>query len=397
MGIPVVDELGRDLERAWQTADYGLAAFPDLCGEMLGAARLHERLDPDDVVRAVFEGRLPEQSDLEARFGQPPVTLFRGARFHVSALHWVDGTTSIHDHAFSGAFVVLSGSSIETTFRFETARDVDGHLRLGALGVLGSGLRRPGEVRPFASGPGYIHSLFHLQRPTISLVVRTDVPRGAGVQLEYSPAGVAHDPFFREQRRDRTVQMVDMLRRTEHPRFEALVGDLIAGADLDTAFSVLRACARFPDGDRVERLVGRVRDADAAARLGAWLAHRRRIDFLLGRRALVHDADLRFLLAVLLNAQRRADALDLVAAYGPGVEPARQAAAWLRLLAGTTMKLQVGGTPFEPNVLGLPPFTDAGEQALGDLLAGRERTLTAEERAFLDRLRALPPLAALFS
>src|SRR5262249_21755087 len=142
-----------------------------------------------------------------------------------------------------------------------------GRLRFGELGVLGSALRRPGEVRPFSAGPGYIHSLFHLDRPTVSLVVRTLSDPAPGLPLAYSPAGVAYDPFFEDHARDRMVQIVDMLRKTEHPRFETLVGDVVAGADLETGFSVLRACARLSDAGLLDRLIDRLPDPEARARV----------------------------------------------------------------------------------------------------------------------------------
>jgi hypothetical protein len=44
----------------------------------------------------------------------------------------------------------------------------------------------------------------------------------------------------------------------------------------------------------------------------------------------------------------------------------------------------------------LPDFEEGHERALADALAGREHAFTPSERAFIDRLRVLPHLAALF-
>ena len=118
MAVAAIDELGVELEREWAVVDYELAAFPEICASRLQGARLPARIDADDVVRAVFAGGLPQQVDPDARFGQPPVTLYRAPRFYIDALFWVDGTTTIHDHAFSGAFQVLAGQSIENDILF---------------------------------------------------------------------------------------------------------------------------------------------------------------------------------------------------------------------------------------------------------------------------------------
>jgi hypothetical protein len=397
MAIAAIDELGRELEREWASVDFELAAFPELCASRLHAARLSDRIDVDGVVRAAFAGGLPAPVDPKARFGQPPVTLYRSPRFYVDALFWLDGTTTIHDHAFSGAFQVLAGRSIETIFDFSTARDVEGRLRFGDLEVRGAGLRAPGDVRAVPAGPAYIHSLFHLARPSVTLVVRTYRDPVPGVQLAYAPAGIAFDNIGEDPVRERVVQLVDMLRKIEHPKFEATVGDLIAGSDLHTAFAILRSCASLADRECVDRLTGRIADADAAGRIARWLTERRRIEFLNSRRGVVQDPSLRFLLAVLLNARRRRDALDLVAAFAPGAEPARQIAAWLGQLAKITVRLRVGDAPFEPNVLGLPPFGPGAEEALADLLAGRTVGPAPEHQAFIDRLRVLPALEPLFA
>jgi hypothetical protein len=396
VGIPIVDELGSDIESTWRKADFELSGFPWLCAERLEAARLHERLAPEEIIRSVFQGDLPQQPDPLARFGQPPVTLFRSRRFYIDALFWVDGTTTIHDHGFSGAFQVLSGQSIETTFTFTTLRAIDGHLRFGNLVVQGSALRSAGDVRAVPAGAGYIHSLFHLARPSVSLVIRTFRDPDAVTQRDYSPAGIGYDAFLEDPIRDRMVQIVEMLRKTEHPALERRVGDLIADVDLNTAFAILRSCIKLSDSMLLDRLIDRVHDQEGASLIRNWIVHRRRMDFLVSRRLSVHDGALRFLLAVLLNVQRRIDALTLVAAYAPAVNPAQQIVSWLETLSRTTIRLQVGNTPFEPNVLGLPTFGPGCAEALTDLFSGRERSWTADERRFLDRLRTSPALQPLF-
>jgi len=340
---------------------------------------------------------LPQQADPKARFGQPPVTLFRSRRFYIDVLFWVDGTTTIHDHGFSGAFQVLAGSSIETNFSFIPNRDVDGHLKFGELRVAGSALRRAGDVQAVPAGPDYIHSLFHLLRPSLSLVVRTFRDPATWSQFDYYPSGIAVDPFVEDPARERIVQVIEMMRKTDDPDLERVAGDLVADSDHNTAFWVVQALATSQDGALIEGVLNRIRDADAAARLRTWTEHRRRSDLLINRRALVKEPHLRFLLAVLLNAQNRKDALALVASHAADKDPGTQVAEWLRELSTVSMRLQIGGAPFEPNVLGLPSFAPGHDAALADLLSGRERAWTDGETAFLDRLRALPPLRPLFS
>jgi hypothetical protein len=401
MALAPIRELGVEIERSWAAAAFDLAAFPGICGEHLEAAKLHAVIDPAEIVDDVFRADLPPQFDPDATFGQPPVTLYRTDRFFIDALFWVDGTTTIHDHSFSGAFQVLSGQSIETTFSFSESRAFARQVLFGDLRVNQSDLRATGAVRAVPAGPAYIHSLFHLARPSVSLVVRTYKDPDPGRQFAYSPTGVAFDSQTKDQRRDRIVQTVEMLRKTEHPEFEGRVGALIAATDLptdlSTAFAILRACARSADASTTERLLARIEDPEVNRRLRDWFVERRRTDFLIGRRNQVHKPELRFLLAVLLNARRRVDALALAARFEPAVAPARQIAAWLRELAGVTIRLRIGDEPFEPNILGLPPFGPGCEEGLAGFLAGDGAPTDADVVAFMARLRALPALRPLFS
>lgn len=396
MTLLAVTELGEKIDRAWRQVNFDLSAFPELCATTLETARLPDRVDPSDLVQAVFGGGLPAQADPRGLFGEPPITLFRAQRFYIDALFWVDGTTSIHDHSFSGAFQVLTGSSIETTFSFEPRHDIGGHFLFGHLAVRGSALRRKGSVRAIPAGPGYIHSLFHLARPSVSLVVRTRRDPSVGAQMEYAPPGLAYDSFMEDPARDRMLQVVEMLRKTENPAFEESVGALIASLDSHTAFSIIQACTRSADTALVDRLVNRVVNPDHASKIRGWVHHRRKIDFLITRRRMVHEDDLRFFVAVLLNAQRRSDALALVAQFAPAIPPERQVAQWLRRLSETTLRFRLDNAELQPNVLGLPTFQPGYDQVVEDMLCNRTPSGPPQVEAFVRDLRRLPPLTCLF-
>src|SRR5678815_4717153 len=86
MSLAPIRELGVDLQQRWAATGFELAAFPGLCAEHLETAKLHSRVDPAEIVQAVFRGDVPPQVDPSARFGQPPVTLYRTDRFFIDAL-----------------------------------------------------------------------------------------------------------------------------------------------------------------------------------------------------------------------------------------------------------------------------------------------------------------------
>jgi hypothetical protein len=191
-------ELGAKLERDWLAVSEELSAFPELAAEALERAALHRRVSPADVLRAsVPPIGFPRQADVMARFGQPPITLYAGRRLHLSALYWVDGTTSIHQHAFSGAFQVLAGGSLQTRYTFTTDLAL-GVYKTGRLQPIALERVRVGDVWRIEPGEsGLIHSLFHLERPSVTLVIRTWQDRRDEPQYNYFRPGIATDPSSR--------------------------------------------------------------------------------------------------------------------------------------------------------------------------------------------------------
>ena len=123
---------------------------------------------------------LPEQTRLDKDFGQPSVTLYRDARFHIDVLFWLAGSTAIHQHQFAGAFTLLAGSSLHGQYRFEPEREVLPDFRLGRISLRYEYLAT-GSVRPIRPGPEFIHSPLPTPRDARSctLVVRTPDYKGA--------------------------------------------------------------------------------------------------------------------------------------------------------------------------------------------------------------------------
>ena len=146
----------------------------------------------------------------------------------------------------------------------------------------------------------------------------------------------------------------------------------------------------------MERLIDRVSDSRVAGLFRLALKERQREKFLAGRRNLVADADLRFFLGVILNASRRRDVMTLIRERDRGGSPPSQAAAWLRKLSTITLKLQTAEGNWQPNVLGLPDFTDELELACAKMLSSEDHRPSAGVAAALERMRSLPALACLF-
>lgn len=394
---PVVS-LGRQVEASWSKSDYDERRFPDIAVSALRSSQLHQQISPASIVSWVLSGgELPEQADPEARFGQPPVTLYRGPRFRVIALFWVDGTTSIHQHRFSGAFQVLHGSSLHTEFGFEVERRYGTAAATGRLTRRGIRLLRQGDIQPIEAGSAYIHSVFHLERPSVTLLVRTDIDVDAQPQYSYERPSFAWDPFLTTPWALRQVQLIELYRTIGHPEFEDITIRLLNRLDCHTAYRVLCSCRSMGE-PLIERLLDGARDRHREL-VDVWsdvFRERRREDFVIHKRGCVTDPELRFFLALMLNASTRGEVFALTAASYQASDPVAKVIDWLRQLTNVTMKVQVAGVPWEPNLLGLPLISE-GEARQLDKVLRSDTNIESENEAFIKKVRGNSVLRPLFS
>src|SRR6266550_2592517 len=132
----IFEELGSLVEQRWRDVNYRESLFPETAVGVLAEANLIERIDPWQIIRWVQRtSNLPPQQDIDAKFGNPPITLYVAPRFYIDVYYWLDGTTDIHQHSFSGAFQVLLGSSIHSRYSFREDKIVNEHFSVGQLAL----------------------------------------------------------------------------------------------------------------------------------------------------------------------------------------------------------------------------------------------------------------------
>jgi hypothetical protein len=395
-------ELGLTILERWRRADLDARAFPDIAAAALQDRPPSAHVDPMDVIRWVHEApMLTPQTDIAAKFGQPPITVFHGEKFYIDVLFWVDGATSIHQHGFSGAFHVMRGSSIESTFRFQPRRRYSEFLMTGDLTLQGVALREKGDVAPIVAGVGFIHSLFHLDRPSVSVVVRTPSDALAGPQYSYSRAGLAFDPFARSDALDRRLQTLELLRKLDSPEFEPLATASVRQADAFLAFRLLTALAtRIEPHEKYLAFLRSVKPAHAEL-VDALLVHadlERRDRHIITRRQLATLPDHRFFLALLLNLEDRASIFEMVRRARPALAPAEAIVGWLsdfqKLDAINAWVTEVAKTKPAP-ILDVP-MDETSLRVARDLLDGRgdepAPPEVAERRAAIRGSSLLRPL-----
>jgi hypothetical protein len=250
----------------------------------------------------------------------------------------LEGTTDIHQHMFSGAFHVMEGSSIHSRFAFDRAQSISAHIRVGDLRMNSTHLLETGSTEPISSGGDFIHSLFHLDTPSLTVVVRTHTDPGTGPQFTYLPPHLAVDPFHQDALTLRRKQLLDVLEQTEDSAYLELVVTMIVQLDFERGFFVLQNCMghlrRCDQWDEAWSAFEQKHGA-LAAYVAPTLDEIVRRDGLAAMRSEITEVEHRFFLALLLNVPNRADILSMVAQRFPG-PPSKTILRWAEELMQTS-------------------------------------------------------------
>jgi hypothetical protein len=128
------EKLGHTVLERWRQQNFSLEVFPQLARAAIDEAPPSASVDMQELIHEFLSNdEQPFQS--ESGFGQPELIAFNDTRFYIQLLFWMEGTTEIHQHEFSGAFHVMQGSSVHSEFDFVGARSVTPHIRVGNLHV----------------------------------------------------------------------------------------------------------------------------------------------------------------------------------------------------------------------------------------------------------------------
>lgn len=374
-------KLGAQVENRWRAENYSEQLFPEIAAQALAEAELPARVDPWEIIRWVHSATtLPEQQDVEGRFGNPPITLFSGPRFFIDVYYWLDGTTSIHQHSFTGAFQVLLGSSIHSHYSFREDKVINEHFSVGEVTLEEVQLLKLNDVKTIRAGRNFIHSLFHLDRPSATITIRTEHTPSSALQYDYRKPHFAVNPFFRNPVMIKKLQTVGLLLGMKHKDADAMIGDLVCSSDFHTAYFALSETYQQLQSNEMDTLFGLSTGKDRFKAilnrcekvhgeltnlvLSVLEEQERQMSIIQRRGTITKDAH-RFFLALVLNITSREKVLQLVRQRYPEQEPVETILDWVEELGRT----RVLGSK-ETNALGMPEFDDSYVFVLECLLQG---------------------------
>ncbi|WP_394843876.1 hypothetical protein LZC95_43340 [Pendulispora brunnea] len=325
----LVMDLARDVEYAWQQADYDNVELAVIADRALVEHALHESISWMDIVRWVnIEPNLPKQHNIEATFGQPPVTLYEGRRFYIEALFWLDGSPAVHSHSFAGAFQVFEGTSLHSVYEFEERQRVNADFRIGDMRCTKAEYLHRGDVRRILPGDEFIHSTFHLDVPSVSLVVRTrhSTPRDSSGdrQFTFFRPGMARASHFQDDAVTRRCQLLKMLGMLGHDDYDAELLRLVEADDFESMIRYLEVDLELRrDIESIAAILSRVgtKHGKKTRLLLHAILNSAREQTICGLRKTVQDARLRRFLAVAMVAWDRKSALALLEEGFPNESP----------------------------------------------------------------------------
>lgn len=336
--IPYFQHLGECIERAWLERSYDEEIFSELVQGNLERNPPIEHVGVTDIIDWVFgssqEFRQPRQTQL---FGEPPVMLFQARRFYIEALFWLSGTTAIHEHSFSGVFAVLAGSSVHSHWRFVPERSINSRMICGRLERVATEILRPGGMRPIHAGDRLIHQLFHLELPSVTIVVRTFGERRHLPQYSYLPPGLAIDREDSDELRTRRLILLDGMARGHIEGLQNYSRTLIENGDLETLFYGFSTLShRKIEGGLLDELYrsARERHGEVVDLFRRVCEEERRTRIVTALRSKVTDPEGRFLLALLMLMPDRDAIFETIRLQFPDVEPLAAIETWLEGMSG---------------------------------------------------------------
>ena len=417
-GMELFTKLGDEVEAAWRDADYDELQLPAIAKQKLIEHDLPSKLTPWNVLEwAMMRPELPPQADPNASFGDPPITVYSGARFYIDVYFWFTGTTATHQHSFSGAFQVFAGSSIHSWYEFFQDDYVNVFMRFGRIDLKLCELLEVGNVQEILAGKDYIHSLFHLDDPSVTIVIRTRNSPMFLPQYSYHKPHLATDPFFVQHSLTKKIQSMGAMLKAKRPDADDKIIQMLSTCDLHQTYLILTGLRPMLRSDKVKQMFGvenfderfgkifeaaRARHGERAERLLDVFKRQDKLAFMVERRNFVADPELRFFLAVILNVDGRDNIIRLIKQRFPESDPKEKILDWTFDLANTRV---MGVEP--PNALGIESFGDIDIAIFEEMLNGKEsadirETLSSQGAQpddlhdRIDRITRSPMLSPLF-
>lgn len=198
-------------ERVSEAAGHILAGCPDLSCEDFFV--LLEKLSAD----------LPDNLWIpHPRFGNLSLAVASSDKYLFELLFWDSQVTAVHQHSFHGAFLCMKGRRLHCNWHFapEVRNAADSDITYGELRCKLVELLKDGDIRTIEPGAASIHSLWSIDRPVLTALLRE---KSSGSGVSYLWPGISFNERLAEQHYLRRKPLLDILRVHDSRRYEQVL------------------------------------------------------------------------------------------------------------------------------------------------------------------------------
>ncbi|MBI4242791.1 MAG: hypothetical protein HY606_01770 [Planctomycetes bacterium] len=226
----------KQVNELWKKEDYSIGLFGKIAYDVLKKSELHKEKLIENVLKKTAQAKLlPPQLSMERNFGYPPITLYAGDKFIIDIYFWVDPHTAVHNHSFTGAWVLLQGASLHNKFTFK-AGSTYGGISTGKLSLESSELIKNGDINIIKPDSELIHQVWHLSCPSVSLVIRTAINSKLRI---YFPNLEVLSPEYLSKTTIKKVHLMQFLAESAHPLEKSFIANSLKNSDDFNSFWLL--------------------------------------------------------------------------------------------------------------------------------------------------------------
>ena len=329
--MEIFQHLGDSVERAYKNAGYEHNAFASIANSALGEFNLPHEVTLSNLLNVQFAQPMDQDahpfSDLSTR-------VFQTENFYIEILFWSNSTTTIHQHSFSGAFKVLEGSSLHTKYKFNERTRIDKHLQFGGVKAVSHEILKKGDIERIDAGEnGLTHSLYHLDNPSITLVVRTNGREFTAPQMDLVPPAIsiASQSLSKDKLVRNAIQ--------SHMAIESVADESAAKRWVELLSKIgwpriFQVCLELKS-NLIESPVRTLLDAnlfqkdEAGQLLANAIDQSNLLSNLSKGRSSISEPSLRFFLALLLNVHNREGIFQILESTHPNDDPSDILTRWI--------------------------------------------------------------------
>jgi hypothetical protein len=242
--ISATERLATAIETRWRKTDYSCYTFAEIAqSEMLKTDFI--ALFSFELINQFLESDSIKRIQIASEFSELHLKIFDNGKFYIEILNWWDKDTAIHDHGFVGVLLQLRGSALNVIYDFSQQTAISHNLALGTLKLSTAYISQPGDYHIIPPGRAEKHAVFHLEKPTVSMIVRTHPISELSPQLNYFPPYLQVNHSATDVAFNKKIKYFKMLAKIDNQQCRnELIGELTRSS-LTEQFWLLMKLADF--------------------------------------------------------------------------------------------------------------------------------------------------------